>query len=289
MSSSYTVLINGGTSEVGRQIAQKFVEGGHKVIISSDNSEQCFEVQKEIFDETGERIDIIITDFSSQQEIKEMVEEIENKYPDLNIIINNLSITSSEQIMSEDDIELVFHVNYLSRFLLTNLLIPTLNQNKPARIINVVCETPQTAKINFGNIDLDEEYDDDDAEVQANLADIMYIQSLSERLVNTHVTANSINPGKLTGEMHERHLIRKPVEMLFKKLFHKLDIWTSVSPEKAGELVYGISMNEAQKNSGKYFVQNKPAKLPEFAAKKSNRDKLWELSNELTESTFDTF
>ena len=45
------------------------------------------------------------------------------------------------------------------------------------------------------------------------------------------------------------------IEMLFKKLFHKLDIWTSVSPEKAAQLVYNISMNEAQKNTGKYFVQ----------------------------------
>jgi hypothetical protein len=89
--------------------------------------------------------------------------------------------------------------------------------------------------------------------------------------------------------MQQRHLLTKPVEMLLKKIFHKFDIWTSVSPEKAAELVYGISINEAHKSTGKYFVQNKPAKLPEFAAKKSNRDKLWDLSNELTESTFDTF
>ena len=289
MSSDSTVLINGGTSEVGRQITKYFVENGHQVIISSDNSEQCFEVQKEVFDETGERIDLIIVDFASQQEIKEMVEDIENKYPNLNTIVNNMSITSSEPILSEDGIDLVFQVNYLSRFLMTNLLIPTLKNNNKSQIIDVCGETPFEATISFSDINLEEDYSEDIAEIQANLADIMYMQTLSEKLVDTNITVNSINPGKLTGEMHKKYLIAKPFELLFKQIFHKFDLWTSVSPEKAASLIYEIATNAAKRTTGKYYIKNKPAKLPAFAAKKSNRDKLWELSNELTESTFDLF
>lgn len=289
LSSNLTVLINGGTSEVGRELTRIFAKNGHDVIISSNNSEQSFEVQKEIFDELGIRVDMYIADFASEQEIKEMSEDIENKYPELNLIINNLSITSSEPLLSEDEIEIVFQTNYLSRFLLTNLLIPTLKTNKDARILDIVGDVSNKVSINFENVNLDEIYSDDDAETQADLADIMYIQTLSEKLINTKITANSINPGKIVSEIHRQNAAINPFGMLWQQITHQVDSWTSTSPEKVAQLVYKIAMNDALKVSGKHFIKGKPAKLPAFAAKRSNRDRLWALSNELTESTFDIF
>ena len=289
MSRQLTVLINGGTSEVGRKIANKFAENGHNVIISSDNSVQAFEVQKEIFDETGERIDIYIADFASQQEIKEMAEDIGNKYPDLNLIINNMSVTSSDQIFSEDEIDVVFQINYLSRFLLTNLLVPTLKQNSPAAILEVCGDVPGKTEINFDNINLEDIYDDAEADAQANLADIMYAQSLSERLEATSIMVNSVNPGKLVGELHDDFSEDNRFEQLFKKIAYEFNKMSTVSPESVSDVVYKIALGEAFKVTGKHFLKSKATKLPQFAAKKSNRERLWNLSNELTESTFDTF
>lgn len=289
MSRQLTVLINGGTSEVGRKIANKFAENGHNVIISSDNSVQAFEVQKEIFDETGERIDIYIADFASQQEIKEMAEDIGNKYPDLNLIINNMSVTSSDQIFSEDEIDVVFQINYLSRFLLTNLLVPTLKQNSPAAILEVCGDVPGKTEINFDNINLEDIYDDAEADAQANLADIMYAQSLSERLEATSIMVNSVNPGKLVGELHDDFSEDNRFEQLFKKIAYEFNKMSTVSPESVSDVVYKIALGEAFKITGKHFLKSKATKLPQFAAKKSNRERLWNLSNELTESTFDTF
>ena len=291
MSRDLTVLINGGTSEVGRKITQKFAENGHKVIISSDNSELAFEVQKEVFDETGERIDIYIADFASQQEIKEMAEDIENKYPDLNLIINNMSVTSTDQIFSEDEIDVVFQINYLSRFLLTNLLIPTLKQNSAsgAGILEICGDVSVKTEINFGNINLEDIYDDALADAQANLADIMYAQTLSEKLASTSIKVNSVNPGKLIGELHGDFTNDNRFETLFKKIAYEFSRMTTVSPDSVSDVVYKLAIDEADKVTGKHFLKMKPSKLPPFAAKKENREQLWKLSNEMTESTFDTF
>ena len=55
----------------------------------------------------------------------------------VDILINNATAFNTERELTEDGQELVFQVNHLSHFLLTNLLMDKLKASKAARIINV--------------------------------------------------------------------------------------------------------------------------------------------------------
>ncbi|CAL1156050.1 unnamed protein product [Cladocopium goreaui] len=57
----------------------------------------------------------------------------------LHILVNNVGSTKACSLTT-DGIESAFQVNYLSHFLLTNLLLPTLRASSPARIVNVACQ-----------------------------------------------------------------------------------------------------------------------------------------------------
>ncbi len=280
-----TILLNGGTTEFGEALAKKLVKEGNYLILVSDDSVESFEIQKEIYDLYGYKIDLFLTDYASQREIKELAESIENKYPKLNIIINNYSTTSVEKVITEDNIELIFQANYISRFLLTNLLIPILANNKHSKIINVIDKIDNKLELDFDFIENNTNIETSkEAEEQAILADIMYIQTLSEKLINTSITANSIYPGKIEKEIYTDDFSERSMKLLGKKIVNSF----TTGPKKASYYVYNIIHNLGGK-SGKLYKKNRPTTIPIFAAKQKNRDKLWELSNLLTESTFDIF
>lgn len=282
-------MLNGGTTEFGEELAKKLVKEGNYLILVSDDAAESFEIQKEIYDKYGYKIDLVLTDYTSQREIKEVAESIENKYPQLNVIINNYSTTSVDRLITEDNIELIFQSNYISRFLLTNLLIPVLEHNKNAKIINVVDRIDKDLELDFDFIANNTGIDNSrDAEDQAILADIMYIQSLSEKLINTNITANSIHPGRIEKELYLDDESERSIKILLKKIYYRLNPFIGWGPDKSAHYVQQL-VNSTTNSSGKFYIKNKPVNIPAFAAKTKNRERLWELSNELTESTFDVF
>jgi NAD(P)-dependent dehydrogenase (short-subunit alcohol dehydrogenase family) len=52
--------------------------------------------------------------------------------------MNNATVVNGGRIVTMDGLEEVFQVNYLSHFLLSLLLLNTIRQSAPARIVNVV-------------------------------------------------------------------------------------------------------------------------------------------------------
>jgi NAD(P)-dependent dehydrogenase (short-subunit alcohol dehydrogenase family) len=89
---------------------------------------------------------------------------------------------------SQDGYELRFAGNYLAPFLLTRLLLPTLRQSAPVRIVNLA--SAGQAPIDFGDVMLSRRYDGVQAYCQSKLALVMFTFDLAEGLASTEVTAN---------------------------------------------------------------------------------------------------
>jgi NAD(P)-dependent dehydrogenase (short-subunit alcohol dehydrogenase family) len=279
-----TILLTGGSSEIGEKIAVSFVAQGDKVIIASDNAEASLAVQKRIFDKFEKKIDLIICDFTSQLEIKELAEDVKNRFPELNVLINNMSITADEYSENEDSIETTFYVNYLSRFLLSNLLTPAMAKNNFPRILNIDAECPNNLNFDFVNYNMGpEDFDSELAESRAALADCAFVIAMAEKIKNIGVTINAVNPGRLSSDYSRQVELQRP----WTKYFRKFDSLFSVSPDKAADIVKKIINNDSKKVSAKYYIKYKQCAAPYFAANSENREKLWTLSNKLCESDFD--
>ena len=96
----------------------------------------------EIITETAnDNVISIQADFSNLTEVKEMADEITNRYSSLDLLINNAGATFTERTEGMDGNELTLTINYLAPFLLTNSLLPLLrnggNDNAHSKIINV--------------------------------------------------------------------------------------------------------------------------------------------------------
>jgi NAD(P)-dependent dehydrogenase (short-subunit alcohol dehydrogenase family) len=140
-------------------------------------------------------IDLLIMDLSSQKSIRDGVTDYQRKYDKLDVLINNAGVLLFEKTITEDGIEKTLATNFLGPFLLTNLLLETLQCAPSPRIINVVSEGTSGGTIDFNSLINSKEYKPVLAYSQSKQAEILFTYALSERLKGTKITVNCYYPG----------------------------------------------------------------------------------------------
>ena len=135
-----TVLVTGANKGIGFGIAKHLGISGWKIIVGARNHERA---EKAISQLQSLGIDVLgwvnieLADLAS---IEKAVHEINEKYPNLSLLVNNAGIPGDMSVDSEhteiDDIKETLDVNFIGTFALTKALIPLLSRNG-GRIANV--------------------------------------------------------------------------------------------------------------------------------------------------------
>ena len=95
------------------------------------------------------RVDFLVADLSSLAETKRLAGQVREQYPRIDVLLNNAGAMFWKRTESADGIERTFALNHLSYFVLTNLLLPVLEQSAPARIVNVASDAHKGAYDQF--------------------------------------------------------------------------------------------------------------------------------------------
>lgn len=132
-----TVLISGGTAGIGLEIAKLFSAKGNKVIITGRSKERLDKALQELPNAVGIQCDV-----SKQTDTDSLVEKIKAEHPGVNILINNAGAAFvynlvTENVNAAEKAETEILTNYLSVIRLNEKLLPLLNQQKEAAIVNV--------------------------------------------------------------------------------------------------------------------------------------------------------
>ena len=123
--SGNTILVTGGTSGIGRALAEALHGKGNRVIIAGRRQVLLDEV-------TGRNPGMagIAVDLSDHAAIAKFAESVKSRYPELNVLINNAGIAGTEDYTS-DSIDLTraystIQTNITSVVQLSAALLPTL-------------------------------------------------------------------------------------------------------------------------------------------------------------------
>jgi NAD(P)-dependent dehydrogenase (short-subunit alcohol dehydrogenase family) len=187
-------FVTGSTSGLGRELALRLSDMGMFVITHGRNRERGMEVIAEIESRGNGGARFYQADFASIDNIRELGESILADYNRLDVLINNAGLGSSpdERLLSDDGHELRFQVNYLSHFLLTDMLKPLLLEAAPSRIVNISSGAQQP--IDFDDVMLENRFSGGRAYAQSKLAQILFTVDLAERLVGTGIIVNALHP-----------------------------------------------------------------------------------------------
>ncbi|HTI94141.1 MAG TPA: SDR family NAD(P)-dependent oxidoreductase [Puia sp.] len=135
-STSNTVLITGGGSGIGFQTAKLFSERGSKVIIVGRNETKLKAAVRQL-----KTVDYFVADVTNEKDIDRLVEHIQSHYPSLGVLINNAAAKFVNRVGTGAGIRLEaaeeMNTNYISVINLTERLLPILNQQREAAVINI--------------------------------------------------------------------------------------------------------------------------------------------------------
>jgi NAD(P)-dependent dehydrogenase (short-subunit alcohol dehydrogenase family) len=192
------VLITGSTSGLGRELALTVGQRGAHVIVHGRNRERGLEVVEEILADGRGTASFYAADLASLDQVRALGEAVLRDYERLDVLVNNAGIwlTGDEtRYTSDDGVELSFAVNYLSHFVLTDMLLPIIPRSPDSRIVNVAsgAQTP----IDFDDPMLEEGYAGGRSYAQSKLAQVMHAFDLAEELEGAGIKVNSLHPATL--------------------------------------------------------------------------------------------
>ncbi|MDB5007202.1 MAG: putative oxidoreductase [Mucilaginibacter sp.] len=131
-----TILITGGGSGIGFEIAKLLSQKGNKVIITGRTEARLQKAAAQL-----NNVYAIATDVNSETDINNLVARIKEEFGSLDILINNAGSVYAyqlgEAVNAYDKAADEIQTNYLSIIRLTEKLLPVLSQSIEAAIVNV--------------------------------------------------------------------------------------------------------------------------------------------------------
>ena len=176
-----TILVTGSSDGLGKRVAQELVASGATVLVHGRNRRKTEAAAEEIASEH-----VRIADLASLDEVRRLADEVDR----LDTLVNNAGVIVAERAESADGYELTFAIDYLSHFLLTELLLPKLRE--PGRIVNV-SSLGQDA-LDFDDLMYGRDYNAYFAYARSKLAQVMFTIDLAERLRDRDITVNTLHP-----------------------------------------------------------------------------------------------
>lgn len=275
-------MVTGANGGIGYATAQALAQRGMRVILACRSEARGEAARRAIVARTGSQaVDVVPLDLASLASVRQLTEAFTARYPRLDVLVNNAGVFSPQRALTADGFELHFGVMYLGHFLLTHLLLDALRAAPAARVVTVSAWGHRLARLEFDDLQFSRRpYRGVAAYAQAKLAQVVWTQTLAQRLAGTGVTAYSLHPGvigtNLAGEL--------PAGL------ERLMQWVLPGAEQgATRSVYVATAPGLERFSGQYFAYRTllrrhsrgPASMARRATDPARAVQLWQVSEQL--------
>jgi NAD(P)-dependent dehydrogenase (short-subunit alcohol dehydrogenase family) len=174
-------LVSGSTAGIGRAIAASLAREGASVIVNGRAQSPVDKAVVELKAATGGDL----VGFAGDLGTAASADEIAHRYPDVEILVNNLAVFEPKPFEEIPDADCVrfFEMNVLSGIRLARLFLPAMKRANWGRIIFISSESAlqiPAEMIHYG---------------MTKTAQIAVARGLAESVAGTGITVNSILPG----------------------------------------------------------------------------------------------
>jgi retinol dehydrogenase 14 len=273
--SGRTSIVTGANSGIGEKITLGLAEMGSNVVMICRDRAKGEAVKKDISQRTGNKnIELMITDLASLASVRDVAGRFKDNHNRLHILVNNAGVIIGKRTVTLDDLETTFQVNYLSHFLLTLLLLDTLKESAPSRIVNISSSAHYNGRMDFDDLQEERNYGAMRSYCQSKLAQVLFTHELARKLEGTRVTVNAVHPGAVrtrwgdeAGALGIGIRIARPF---------------MISPEKGAETpLYVAASSEVEGKTGAYWEKKKEKPSSEESNNENEERLLWVVSTKL--------
>ena len=129
------IIITGAAQGMGETHARLCIAEGAKVVLTDINSDKGDALAKEL----GDNAIFVKHDVTSEENWAYVVKATQDKFDQLDVLVNNAGITTSKSILdtSLEDYRKIIEINQVSVFLGMKAVIPAMKEAKQGSIINI--------------------------------------------------------------------------------------------------------------------------------------------------------
>ncbi|MGH3246027.1 MAG: SDR family NAD(P)-dependent oxidoreductase [Trebonia sp.] len=285
-------MVTGATGGMGRVIATELARLGSTVVIVSRTDAGGDALRREITAEVGAgRVEVLSGNLASTADLARVAGEFAARHRQLHLLVNNAGAHFRRRLVSADGIEMHVAVDHLAGFGLTAALLDQLRGSAPSRVVNVVSDSMNDARVSTRRgqprpVTLDAGQLDDlrrvngadgwvsfEAYARAKLLTTMSGYLLAGRLHGTGVTVNAVHPGLVATRMVDDIAppVMKPLLGLIKR--------SLLTPAQGAAAVLRLATApELADVTGRYFVRDTEGRTPEISYNRDLQQRVWAAS-----------
>ena len=236
-----TVVVTGANTGIGLATASALAGQGWRVWVACRSEGKGAAAVAGIRAATGnDAVFLLMLDLADLSSVRACADAFLGRGEALHVLINNAGVGGARGL-TRQGFELMFGVNHLGHFLLTQLLLERLVSSAPARVVTVSSD----AHYNARGIDWDAlrrpargitglgEY------AVSKLCNVLFSQELARRTAGTGVTTYALHPGVVASDIWRR--VPWPVRPLVTRRMLSVDqgaqtsLYCATSPSVAGD------------------------------------------------------
>ncbi len=264
-------LVTGGTAGIGRAIASSLAGIGATVVVVGRDRARGIEVVGEIVDATGnDRVSFERADLSDLSAVRELAARVVRTHDRLDILVHNAGVLSREYRRTGDGLELTVAVHVVGPFLLTQLLLPSLQASGAPRVITMSSGGMYTQRLDVGALDATNcEYEGVRAYARAKRAQVELTRLWEHHAGPTGVRFVSMHPGWVATPGIESSLPS------FNRLLQPI---LRTAEEGADTAVWLAAAPDSQLATGRFWLDRRPRsehRVPWTHAPPGEADRLW--------------
>jgi len=268
-----TVLITGATSGIGFELFKIFSNEKYKVIGIGRNKKRIEKTLNSINKNSENLQDFYLCNFENLEDIKKVFNKISKEVNSIDILINNAGGIFVNNKLTNNNIERTFQVNYLSHFLLTDILLKNKILKSKAHVLNVSSIVHKRGEINLDDINNLQNYNAIKSYAQSKLSQIMWGYYLSEK--HKEIYVNSVHPGIIGTRLLSNNGFISPILIFFHKIYGK-------NTNYGAKIVFEVLEHVLKNNiNGKYFNERNEEKSSNYSYSKIIQEKLFQISEKL--------
>ncbi|MED3623755.1 SDR family NAD(P)-dependent oxidoreductase [Neobacillus thermocopriae] len=142
-----TILVTGGGSGLGKELALLFSQKGFHLLLIGRNADKLTNV-KNMIESQGGKADILTLDICNNNEILEKMEEVRKQF-DIFGVVNNAGVGHFGPFpeLTEEQITEMLNTNVLGTIYMTKAILPLLLERGEGRIMNIISTAGLRGKV----------------------------------------------------------------------------------------------------------------------------------------------
>ncbi|XP_038128424.1 dehydrogenase/reductase SDR family member 13-like [Cyprinodon tularosa] len=273
-----TVIITGSNTGIGKATAIEMAKRGARVTLACRSKQREAALQDVKRESGSNKVVFMQLDLGSLKSVHSFAENFLKSEPRLDILINNAGLIAFGR--TENGFGMMFGVNHLSHFLLTNLLLDRLKECGPSRVVNVSSGLHKLGKIGFDYLNTNKDLglgtsllDRFRIYGSSKLCNVLFTHELAKRLQETKVTCYSLHPGVIKTELNRNtNSILKIIIKIIGGLLMK-------NPTQGSQTTLYCALQEGIEHlSGCYFSNCTAKEILAKAKDDATAKKLWGIS-----------